>query len=99
MKQHFLPNINILKGNHCILYCQKLGLILENKVFQNWSYWKIVLLKNSFNKKYVPRLLFLIKEKIRQIQMSLDVENLRWKSVFTKGNIWVCKFLAKNIAF
>ena len=39
-KQDFLPKINILKGNHCILRIrgapvhQKLGMILENKVVQ-----------------------------------------------------------------
>ena len=37
-KQDFWPNINILKGTHCILRMQgapvrkKLGMILENKV-------------------------------------------------------------------
>jgi hypothetical protein len=34
-KQDFWPKINSLKGNHCILYHQKLGMILENKVVQN----------------------------------------------------------------
>ena len=40
-KQEFWPKINILKGNHSILrlrgapVCQKLGMILENKVVQN----------------------------------------------------------------
>ena len=39
-KQDFWPEINILKGNHCILRTrgapvhQKLGMILENKVVQ-----------------------------------------------------------------
>ena len=39
-KQYFWPKINVLKGNHCILrirgalVCQKLGMILENKVAQ-----------------------------------------------------------------
>ena len=39
-KQDFWPQINILKGNHCILRiqgvtaCHKLGMILENKVVQ-----------------------------------------------------------------
>ena len=39
-KHNFRPKINILKGNHCILriwgvpVCQKLGMILENKVVQ-----------------------------------------------------------------
>ena len=50
----FWPKINILKGNHCILrirgapVCQKLGMILENKVVQ-----KLKLEKNVFNKKRV----------------------------------------------
>ena len=39
-KQDFWLEINILKGNHCILrtrgatVCQKLGMILENKEIQ-----------------------------------------------------------------
>ena len=39
-KQEFWPKINILKGNHCILriwgapVCQKLDMILGNKVIQ-----------------------------------------------------------------
>ena len=42
-KQDFWPKINTLKGNHCILRiqggpaCQKLGMILENKVVQKLS--------------------------------------------------------------
>ena len=60
-KQEFWPKINILKGNHCILkirgapVCQKLGMILENKVVQ----------KLKLEKKYVifqklsPKLMFL----------------------------------------
>ena len=41
-KQDFWPKINILKENHCIFrlqgapVCQKLGMILENKVVQKW---------------------------------------------------------------
>ena len=51
-KQEFCPKINLLKGNHCILrirgapVCQKLGMILENKVVQ-----KLKLEKDDFNKK------------------------------------------------
>ena len=43
-KQEFWPKINILKGNHCILrirgipVCQKLGIILENKVVKKLSF-------------------------------------------------------------
>jgi hypothetical protein len=39
-KQEFWPKINMLKGNHCILrirgvpVCQKLGMLLENKVVE-----------------------------------------------------------------
>jgi hypothetical protein len=39
-KQNFGPKINIIKGNHCILrirgapVCQKMAVILENKVVQ-----------------------------------------------------------------
>ena len=52
-KQDFWPKTNILKGNHCILrirgapVCQKLGMILENKVVQ-----KLKLEKNVFYKKW-----------------------------------------------
>ena len=56
----FLPKINILKGNHCILRVrgvpvrQKLGMILENKVVQ-----KLKSEKNVFYKKWSPKLIFL----------------------------------------
>ena len=55
-KARFWPNINILEGNHCILrirgapVCQKLGIILENKVVQ-----KLTGEKNVFNKKWSPK--------------------------------------------
>ena len=51
-KQDIWPKINILKGNHCILrirgapVCQKLGMILENKVVQ-----KLELEKMFFKKQ------------------------------------------------
>ena len=59
-KQDFWPQINILKENHCILrirvapVCQKLCMILENKVVQ-----KLKLEKNVFYKKWSPKLIFL----------------------------------------
>jgi hypothetical protein len=59
-KQEFWPKINILKGNHCILRiqggpdCQKLGMILGNKVVQ-----KLKLEKNVLYKKRSPKLIFL----------------------------------------
>ena len=46
-KQDFWPKINTLKGNHCILrirvapVCQKLDMILENKVVQKLKLKKI----------------------------------------------------------
>jgi hypothetical protein len=49
-EQDFWPEINILKGNHCILRIQgvpvrqKLSMILENKVVQ-----KLKLEKNGFH--------------------------------------------------
>ena len=61
-KQPFGPKISILKGTHCILriqgapVCQKLGMILENKVVQ-----KLKLEKNVFLKKRSPKLIFLSK--------------------------------------
>ena len=60
-KQDFQLKINILKGNHCILrirgvpVCQKLDMILENKVVQ-----KLKLEKNVFYKKLSPKLIFFL---------------------------------------
>ena len=54
-KQDFWRNINILKGNHCILrireapVCQKLGMILGSKVVQ----------KLKLEKNVSPKLIFL----------------------------------------
>ena len=59
-KQKFWPKINMLKGNHYILRipgapdCQKLGMVLGNKVFQN-----LKLEKNVCYKKWSPILIFL----------------------------------------
>ena len=59
-KQDFRLKINIVKGNHCILriwevpVCQKLGMILKNKVVQ-----KLKLEKNVFYKKLSPKLICL----------------------------------------
>ena len=53
-KQYFCQKINILKGKHCILriggvpVCQKLGMLLENKVVQ-----KLKLEKKCFFTKMV----------------------------------------------
>ena len=53
-KQDLWPKINILKGNHCIMkihgtpVCQKLGMILENKVVQ-----KLKLENQCFSQKMV----------------------------------------------
>ena len=58
--QEFWPKINILKEIHSILriqrapVCQKLGMILGNKVVQ-----KLKLEKNAFYKKWSPKLIFL----------------------------------------
>ena len=58
--QAFCPRIDILKRNRCILrirgapVCQKLGMILENKVVQ-----KLKLEKKAFYKKWFPKLIFL----------------------------------------
>ena len=51
--QDFSPRIDMLKGNRCILriqgapVCQKLGMILENKVVQKLELEKKVFLKNG----------------------------------------------------
>ena len=55
-KQDFWPEINILKGNHCSFrirgapVCQKLGMILENKVVQKFKLEK----KKVFLQEMVP---------------------------------------------
>ena len=57
-KQDFWLKINTFKGNHCIFkirkapVCQKLGMILENKVVQ-----KFKLETNVFYKKWYPKLM------------------------------------------
>ena len=48
---------------------EKLGVILENKVFQN-----LKLSKNNFNKKCAPKFLF-FNEKIINIRMIFDIES------------------------
>ena len=59
-KQDFWPEINILKGNHCILRIrgapvrQKLGMVLAKEVVQ-----KLKLEKNIFYKKWSSNLIFL----------------------------------------
>ena len=86
-KQDFLPKINILKGNHCILRIQgapvrqKLGMILENKVVQ-----KLKLEKNVFYKKWSPKLIFLNDFFFEKIQLIFDIENWLWKYNF--GTFW-----------
>ena len=68
-KQDFWPKTNILKGNHCILrvrgapVCQKMGMILENKVVQNLKLEE----KISFYKKWSPKLNQFIFEKILSV--------------------------------
>ena len=52
-KRNFLPKINILKGNPRVLriwgapVCQKLGMILENKVVQKFKLEKDVFFTKS----------------------------------------------------
>ena len=52
-KQDFLPKINILKGNHCILgirgapVYQTLSMILEDKVVQKLELEKMFVTKNG----------------------------------------------------
>ena len=49
---------------------QKLGIILENKVVQ-----KLSLEKNVFNKKWSPKLIFLIEFLFQKIRLIFDIEN------------------------
>ena len=59
--QDFCPRIDMLKGNRCILriwgapLCQKLGMILENKVVQKLKLKK----KGFFYQIWAPKLIFL----------------------------------------
>ena len=52
-KARFWQKINILKGNHCILriqgasVCQKLSMILENKVVQKLKLEKMFFIENG----------------------------------------------------
>ena len=63
-----------LKGNHCILriqglpVCQKLGMILENKVVQKLQLEKSVF----FYKKWSPKLIFLNNFFFEKIPLSFD---------------------------
>ena len=75
-KQDFRPKINILKGNHCILrirgapVCQKLGMILENKVVQ-----KLELEKNVFLQQMVSKIDTLYDFFFEKIPSIFDIEN------------------------
>ena len=74
--QAFCPRIDMLKGNRCILrlreapVCQKLGMILENKVVQ-----KLKLEKNVFYKKWSPKLIFFNDFLFEKILSIFDLEN------------------------
>ena len=50
--------------------CQKLGIILENKMIQ-----KLMLSINVINKKCAPKLVFFNEKKLRKIRMIFDIEN------------------------
>ena len=75
-KQDFWPKINVLKGIHCILriravpVCQKLGMILENKVIL-----KLKLEKNVFYQKWSSKLTFLNDSFFEKIPSIFDIEN------------------------
>ena len=77
-KQDFLPRINKLKGNHCILRIQgapvrqKLGMILENKVVQ-----KLKLENKCFfaTNGRSPKLIFLNDFLFEKIRAIFDIEN------------------------
>ena len=83
-KQDFWPRINILKGKRSkkihrwAPVCQKLGIILENKVVQKWK-----LEKNVFCKKCSPKLIFLNEFFFEKILSIFDIENWLWKYDFS----------------
>ena len=67
----------VLKGNHCILnirkvlVCQKMGMVLENKVILKFN-----LEKNAFYKKWTLQLIFMIYLYFfEKILLILDMEN------------------------
>ena len=72
--QDFWSKNNILKGNHTILrmrgapVCQKLGMILENKVVQKF-------MLDFFYKKCSPKLIFLNDFFFENIPLIFDIEN------------------------
>ena len=75
-KQDFWLKIDILKRNHCILriwgapVCQKLGMVLENKVVQ-----KLKLEKKVFYKKWSPKLIFLNEFFFENFLSIFDIKN------------------------
>ena len=71
-KQGFWPRINCsqILGLHPVTVCQKLGVILVNKVVL-----KLKSAKNVFYKKCVPKLIFFNENVFRNIGMIFDIEN------------------------
>ena len=71
-----MAKINILKQKHCILsirrepVCQKLVIILENKVVQ-----KLSREKDFFTKKWSLKLTFLTDFFFEKIMLIFDMEN------------------------
>ena len=74
--QDFCPRINMLKGIllkkilRLMPVCQKLGMVLENKVVQ-----KLKLEKKVFYKKWSPKLIFLNDFFFEKILSIVDIEN------------------------
>ena len=74
--QDFCPRINVLKGIllkkilRLMPVCQKLGMVLENKVVQ-----KLKLEKKVFYKKWSPKLIFLNEFFFEKIPSIFDIEN------------------------
>ena len=57
--------------------CQKLGVILENKVVQ-----KLKFPKSVNNKRCTPKIKFFNEKKFRKIWIIFEIENWLWKSEF-----------------
>ena len=74
--QDFCPKINVLKGIllkkilRLMPVCQKLGMVLENKVVQ-----KLKLEKKVFYRKRSPKLIFLNIFFFEKIPSIFDLEN------------------------
>ena len=87
-KQDFWPKINILQGNHCILWIrrtpvrQKVGMILKNKMVQKLKFEK----KSFFTNNGLLNCYSTMKKKSKKNSSIINIENQLWKYEF--GTFW-----------